>query len=426
MQLSPKKFITAPVLAITALGASCTVNVTTGQDVGLPTTRAVAAPRISEQPKVAKRAGSNRVRVLYEDDWFGGVTLLGVDATRGRAVVRLESRAPERLAFDVIDLASGKRVDRWEASRDHAKKALEGPWFAPLTGSFEGDAKRFAGVLRGLGPWHVRPSIPLPTFAVSAREDAWVFGAPSTDGNNTDWLFASVRGGASTRVDAGLVASYSPVMSPDGNTVAFRGCASSPCDYGLFTTKLGADKPKRATGIQGSTPPVWTARGDAVLAVGAKGDGRCLFKAAQDGSLPRQLACVKGLRDVGFAQDPIGRTVAIAGVRGAAGMQSVDVTWVLAEDGTVLATQTVDRAIGSSVLSDSGLLALPMQRGAVGVVDLVTGTSAVESDGWYFGFEGARWRGEELILLRKIEGQKGFEIVAVDVKGLAGRDKPWL
>ncbi|HTJ80180.1 MAG TPA: hypothetical protein VL400_00615, partial [Polyangiaceae bacterium] len=196
--LGPTKFLAhALTLALGAVAlSSCGASVADVPPPPMVMPRLAAVPRSDLAPKLAPTTGSGRVKVLYQDDWFGGVTLLGIDAASGRAVVRLESRAPARLAFDVIDLATGKRVDRWEASGDHAKKALEGPWFAPLTGSFESDAKRFAGVLRGLGPWHVRPSIPLPTFAVSAREDAWVFGAPSTDGTNSDWLFSSVHGGA--------------------------------------------------------------------------------------------------------------------------------------------------------------------------------------------------------------------------------------
>jgi hypothetical protein len=418
---SLSQLVSALVLAA-ASGCATSVGTQTAPPVMQRVQTAIGA--VASAPKTAAR--EERVRVLYEDDWFGGVTLLGVDVAHDRAVVRLEGQAPARLAFDVIDLGTMKRVDRWQATDDHAKDALKGPWFAPITGSFDGDAKRFAGLLRDLGPWHVRPSIPLPTFAVSTRDDAWVFGAQSTDGNNTDWLYASAQGGASRRVDGGLVSSYSPVMSPDGMTVAFRGCASSPCDYGLFLSKLDEDRPRRQSGIVGSSPPVWTARGDGVLALGTRGDGRCLFKATLGNMPPRSLTCVKGLRDVGFAQDPVGRTAAIAGVRGQAGVQSVEVTWVLVEDGTVLGTHTVDRAVGSSVLSDTGLLALPMQKGAVGVVDLVTGTSAVEQGGWFFGFEGARWRGEELVLLRKVEGKTGFQIVAVDVHSLAGRGKPWL
>ncbi|MFO0549507.1 MAG: hypothetical protein U0271_14035 [Polyangiaceae bacterium] len=101
---------------------------------------------------------------------------------------------------------------------------------------------------------------------------------------------------------------------------------------------------------------------------------------------------------------------------------------MLLENGTVLGRETVDRAVGSSVLSASGLLALPMQRGAVAVVDLTTGVTTLigEENGWFFGFEGARWLGDQLVLLRKKGDDKGFDIVAIDVHKVARRDQPWL
>ena len=101
---------------------------------------------------------------------------------------------------------------------------------------------------------------------------------------------------------------------------------------------------------------------------------------------------------------------------------------MLLADGSVLHTHSVERAVGSSVVSASGLMALPMQRGGVGIVDLVTGTSTTlgEEHGWFFGFEGARWVDDSLILLRKHADHKGFEIVAIDVRKVARRDQPWL
>jgi len=224
------------------------------------------------------------------------------------------------------------------------------------------------------------------------------------------------------------VASYSPVFSPDGDSVAFVGCASSPCDYGLFITKISEDRPRRIPGIQRATPPMWSPSGD-VLAVGGKAQERCLFRTSTSQATPTSVACVKGLSDVSFAQDPVGRTAAVAGVRGVPGKQSVDVVWVLLADGAVLGKHTVERAVGSSVLSASGLMALPMARGAVTAVDLVTGTSTVthEDQGWFFGFEGARWVEDTVLLLRKVEGEKGFQIVAIDVRKASGRrDQPWL
>lgn len=391
---------------------------------------APAAPAVAAKSKAAPaaKAGSFHVEARYRDDWFGGVTLLGVDQTKARAVIRLEGHGPERFLIDTIDLEKGTRVDRWEATPENVKGAQSGS-FAPLSGSFEADATRFAAMLRDLGPWHMRPALASPTFAVSRKRAPFLFGAPPTDGSQGDWLFSMTgNGAASRRVDQGMLASYSPVFSPDGESVVFRGCSGSPCDYGLFLVKVGEDRPRRITGITAASPPAWNVDGTAVLTVGTRGAERCLFKTTVNPlSVPKALACVKGLEDVSFSQDPEGRTAVLAGLRGRNGAQAVDLTWVLLADGSVLATHTIPRAVGSSVVSPSGLLAMPMQKGAVGLLDLVTGKSSIvpSEHGWFFGFEGARWLGDKLVLLRKIEGQKGFDIVTVDARTSTERDK-WM
>lgn len=380
-------------------------------------------------PRDVAPAESAVVRVLYRDDWFGGVTLLGVDAKRMQAVVRLESHEPAKIAIDTIDLNGSKRVDRWEASGVQAERAMGAVAFLPLTGSFQHDLSKYAGIVDDLGPWHLRQPLAAPTFAVAAERDHILFGSSPTDGSEGDWLFAVTNDGEPRRIDHGLVASYSPVFSPDGRTVAFVGCSSSPCDYGLFLAKMNEDRPRRVAGIQRARPPMWSASGDAVLTVGGKAPERCLYRIANKSVTPKSLACVKGLEDVSFTQDPDGRTAALAGVRGVPGRQVVDVKWILLEDGSVLGTHTIDRAVGSSVVSASGLMAMPMQRGMVGAVDLVTGTSTVtpEAEGWFFGFEGARWVDDTLILLRKMPDRKGFDIVAIDVRKASGRRaESWL
>lgn len=387
-----------------------------------PTSQATAAPKADLPDDVMLRA-------LYHDEWFGGVTLLGVDAKRLRAVVKLDSADPPRVAIDTIDLKSGERVDRWEATGAQAERAMRGPAFTSLSGSFDKDLSRYAKLVGDLGPWHLRQPLSAPTFAVDSGRKHVLFGSTPTDGSEGDWLFSMSEDGKHKRLDHGLRASYSPVFSPDGDRVAFVGCATSPCDYGVFLAKIGDDKPRRAPGIQRASAPMWTAAGDSVLTVGVRGAERCLFRIGRDAVTPKALHCVKGLEDVSFVQDPEGRTAALAGVRGEPGKQVVDVTWILLADSTVLGTQSIPRAVGSSVLSASGLMALPMQRGAVGAVDLVTGSSTIipDSEGWFFGFEGARWVGDSLIVLRKVEGQKGYDVVAIDVRKASGRrDEPWL
>jgi hypothetical protein len=417
-----------------ALASALTFACVEPENVAQPASPTQPLVEVRPSPQAGRKpgpslAGGPSVATRYQDDWFGGVTLLGVDSQKARAVVRLEAHDPPRLAVDVIDLEKGVRVERWEATPERAK-AAQGGSFAPISGSFETDANRFAALLRELGPWHMRPALATPTFAVSPRtKGPFLFGSTPTDGSQGDWLFAMQgTGAASRRIDQGLIASYSPVFAPDGENVVFRGCNSSPCDYGLFLVKVGEDRPRRVTGVQTVSPPAWTAGGEAVLTVGSRANERCLFKIGVSPlGLPKALACVKGLEDVSFSQDPDGRTAVLAGVRGRAGAQAVDITWTLVADGSVLGTHTIERAVGSSVISASGLLAMPMQKGAVGLVDLVTGKSSLvpSEHGWFFGFEGARWLGDRLVLLRKIEGKKGFEIVTVDARAMTERDK-WM
>ena len=59
------------------------------------------------------------MRKLYGDDWFGAVTLVGVDVQARRAILRLESGAPPKLA-----LATDADRDRASAAHDRRASRL--------------------------------------------------------------------------------------------------------------------------------------------------------------------------------------------------------------------------------------------------------------------------------------------------------------
>ena len=82
----------------------------------------------------------------------------------------------------------------------------------------------------------------------------------------------------------------------------------------------------------------------------------------------------------------------------------------------------VPAPVGAGVLSPAGLFAVPLSKGGVAVVDLVTGKHgrAAESEGWFSGFETTQWIEDEIILLRKLEQDQGFELVSVDGRKTAG------
>ena len=393
-----------------------------------PSTAFCPVPVAIQAAPAPSAAGRPELRVLYRDDWFGGTTLLGVDAKGPRAIVRLESENPKRLAIDIIDLAHGSRIERWDVKDETTRAALLGRGFA-LSSSPSDALLKFARIVASLGPWHMRASLPAPTFAVSPDSTSILFGSPPADGRDGDWLMAVDREGKNPRrVDEGLRASYSPIFAPDGSHFAFRGCTSSPCDYGLFVAQLG-QKPRRVGGVAGSSPPVFSRSGESLYAIGdstTKRATRCLYKALVGGvGSPQPITCVTGLEDVAFVEDPDGRTGVLSGVRGVPGQQEVDLKWVLLEDGAVLQEHTVARAVGGGIMNGAGLLALPMQKGALSFVDLVNDKRVLvpDSEGWFFGFDATRWLGDSLVLMRKPEGTKGYELVGIDARALLKQQK---
>lgn len=367
------------------------------------------------------------LRVVYRDAWFGAANLVGVSASPHRALVRLDAQSPPRIVFDLIDIPTGQRVDRFELPPESARWMAKGesPFGANPTSGSPGDTEltssltRLADLVTPLGPWHTRAGIPWPTFAASRDRSVILFGARSGDGGTGDWLMGRSGPNAGVkRIDEGFKASYAPVLSPSNELVAFRGCNISPCDYGLFVMRLGA-KPARVSGIRQAAPPVYDRSGASLFLVGEpmgeRPGKRCLFKVNASTLRVETLHCVTDLRDVTFVQDDDGRTGVMAGTRGAAGKQDVVFTWILLESGAVLGTHTVERASGHGALSNSGLLMLPMQRGGAKLVDLVGDRSATltERIGWFMGFEASRWVNDEITLVRKPEGSTGFEVVLI-------------
>ncbi len=357
---------------------------------GPPAVVTTAAAPLTATPTATPVAiTSGPVRVAYREDWFGGADLLGVDAAHAKAVVRLDGKEPDRVYVDTIDLATGVRAARWEVTEPGTQRAIAGTGFPPGD-AMRSDILRLASLLAPLGPWHTRVSLPSPTFATSTSHDVVLYGSPATSGASGDWILAiDASGNAPRRVDEGLTASYSPVLSPSG-VAAFRGCNSSPCNYGVFVAEANA-RPRRIGGISSSSPPVFTNDGTSVLAMGdGPKEARCLFKAKVASSAPASsLFCLRGASSVSFSEDKEGRTAIVSGVRGIGATQILDLHWVLLEDGSSLGEATVARGTGGGIVSENGLVAVPMQRGGLAIVDLVAHKQAVMPDdgGWFSGFD---------------------------------------
>lgn len=380
-------------------------------------------------PLPAAPAGA--IRKIYADDWFGAVTLVGVDAKARHAILRLESGAPPKLAIDTIDLTSGTRVERWEASADKIGAAHGANTFRPLTDGFETDLARFAAKLRAAGPWSLRGTPLVPVVVVSDDPSRILYGAPPTDGSDGDWLYVvDGEGRHTTRIDVGMRASYAPVFAPDGARVAFRGCSGSPCDYGLYVVDVPHPpttdrlrRPRRIGSISLAKPPVWSKDGRYLFGVGAQRSKVCLFRVSSDAAAGKveTVACSDG-RDPSFAQDPEGRTGAFCSTFGKAGEHVAECAWIELDSSQVLARRAIERSVGAGALSAGGLFAVPLSKGGVAVIDFVAGKEgrAADSEGWFSGFDTTQWLDEEVILLRKPEQGRGIELVALDGRKTTG------
>ena len=390
-------------------------------------------PAAVERPPVeAARADAGFPRVegaltiWSREAWPGwDVRLLGVDVERKRAMLWLTSTVPEpRLAVDVVDFAAGRRVERWEASpANAAASANRYPVFRPLSGGFEEDLGRFADLVGRSGDWSGRSRSLSPIVVVSPDGRYVVYGAAPDGKRDGDWLMVAERAalGQARRLDEGMLASYGPAFSPDGQTVAFTACSpahaerGSNCGYRLFVAGVGGGKPV-VTPVEHPSGPAFSAADGGLYAVGLKGRKACLFRV--DLAHPEDaeaLSCPEALEELAVALDPSGKTAALGGMRGEAGEQTWVIRWLELPSGRELAVREVDRAVGVGLLSSGGQLVAPLQLGAVAVVDLESGAERRLTElGNLSGISTAQWMDDHrLVLIRRERG--AYEVVTLDI-----------
>ncbi len=354
--------------------------------------------------------------MLYRDEWPGSVQLVGVDARGTRALLRMESQRPRRVALDSIDLRAGVRADRWE-SRSAGREARSAYAFRSFGGRFEDDLRRFAGLLRWASPATAHGVLGSPTVTSTADGASIVFGAAPGDGSDGDWLYLLGSGRAGRRrLDPGLRASYAPAFSPDGAHLSFWACAASPCSYAVYVGRLG--QPAARVALSGVTrPPVWSVAGDRLFAVSHRdAQGDCLYAIGSEAPrVAREVRCVKGLSEVEFVQDPTGATGVISGFHGDAGDPTYSYQWIRLDDGADLGRREVHHASGAGALGPTGVLAIPMQRGDLGLVDLASRRDVLipSRTSWFFGLETTRWTEDGRLVVLRRGDSRGFELVAV-------------
>lgn len=223
-------------------------------------------------------------RELHRQTWPSlDATLLGVDAERRRAYIKLRARKPARYVIDTIDIDSGERLDRWRAGDDQATRLADYDGrFTPLAGGHDADLERLAGMVSGWSTRGRREGSAWPVADASPGGAHVVYMQAPSGGREGDWLFLhDVAGGREVRLGAQTVASYEAKFSPDGAYLAWRGCVGRrPCRYHLYlSTVADASKrrPPHRVDVISPRGPIWRPDGSAVLTLGETKSGeRCV------------------------------------------------------------------------------------------------------------------------------------------------------
>lgn len=381
-------------------------------------------PEPATAPMAVVTSPEHGGEVLYRDQWAGrDVRLLGVDTQNRCAWLWMAARRPRaRLVIDTVDYASGRRVDRWEASADKAATIVNMyPRFRPLSGSLDEDLQRFAEIVRRSGPWHSRARKLSPTVVASPSGDGVIYDAEPTGGRDGDWLFLKTSAKPAVRIDGGNIASYAPTYAPDGSLAAFTGCypkapGKRDCSYWLFVSHLKGP-PVRVPTVRKPTAPVFGPDGASIYTVGRSKGGHTLWEV--DAHAPHSATAVtttSGLDDVDFTLSPSGTFAVVGGMKGQPGQQVYEFVRIKLSDHTVEGGASIRGAVGVGISLSDTVQIVPTQRGGLARITFGVDRVALAPDAGASFLETARYDDDRgLVLLRRAADT--VELIALDVEG---------
>ncbi len=412
---------------VCALALGCTGSGAVTPPKGLTAQKVEGADAGALETRARPRVGD--VRLIHRVDWpdAWGQFLVGVEP-EGRAHLRLTLAGDTpRFALDTIDLKSGERVSRWEATPELAARMVgRYPRFEGVSGDFVADLGRYAGMLRASGPWRHRETA--PPLAVSASPDGAraIYAVPPDDGQDGDWLMlVELATGAQRRIDEGIRASYVAKFSPDSRAVAWIGGSSEFARPGRqvgYVLRVAAldGSPRAIPEVRGVIrAPLWSPDGRTLWAMGHGRDRRerCLYRVSVPGFEVTRLECHDGDVDVVMSEDASRMMLLQHPLR--EGAQQL--VWLDPREDEVLARHEVsgvhgvgefgrvlgkDRALLYADGGQSLVIYEPMTGAEVQRVEL--GEDPVA------GRHTTQLAGDELILLRRSEG--AVEVVGVTVR----------
>jgi hypothetical protein len=414
--------------ATCALALGCTGSGAVTPPDGLTTRKIEGADAGAEATVARARVGDVRLihRVEWPDAW--GQFLVGVEPKARRAHLRLTvAGETPRFALDTIDLSTGERVARWEATPARAARMVgRYPRFEGVSGEFVEDLGRYARMLRASGPWRHRETA--PPLAVSASPDGAraIYAVPPDDGRDGDWLMlVELATGAQRRFDEGIRASYVAKFSPDSRAVAWIGGSAEfarpgrQVGYVLRVASLDGT-PRAVPEVRGVIrAPLWSPDGRTIWAMGHGRDRRerCLYRVSVPSFDVARLECHVGDVDVVMSEDASRMMLLQHAPQG----RAQRLVWLDPRTDDVLARHEVSGVHGvgefGRVLGEDRALLYVDGGQALVIYEPMTGAEVQRVDlgeDPVAGRHATQLAGDELILLRRRDG--AVEVVGVTVR----------
>ena len=357
------------------------------------------------------------LQTLYDAHVRGA--MIGVDETGHRAYVA----NAEAKTVDTVDLVRGEIVERHEfpLALERWTQADHVPSTEPHASSFAW----YAGVMRAIGPMHMRPIADSHGLVAAGDGARFVF----RDLQTNDEAWRVIADPAPPRLVPNLSPDDVPLFAPDGQSIVWAGsgfpyCDIAPCKRYLYIAPIqkdGAIVAAKVDAISHADSPVWSADGKYIYVVdGATDDNKtaCLWRVLAKPPYSAESVLCHEWNEFRFEQDETGAAGIVSGTRMEGPLKIIDIDWIELPSGHIKRSLTTDSLSGVTLPNPAGLV-LAMRWRDVVVYDLKTNCKKpiFQKEGLKWPVH-ARWMDDHRVVMQLEHSEPEVEIVSIDASRL--------